>query len=176
MIYHPTMSRWYKWPFLTGRVVIMGGYLNNPNSHIYSIGNPVGWGLIATCVGLTGLFLVTQAIHNLSKSRESQLATNIPSSSSGPYFLPTRQLAALLVFGYLSCWVPFCLVPRSQWNYHYALALVIGILCTGLVMDVILYQMDGCASVSHLRACALTYAHTLCIPSPFLIYYMTGFL
>eukprot|EP00808_Paulinella_micropora_P016135 g29894.t1 len=142
MIYHPTMSRWYTWPFLLGRVVIMGG--RGENSNIYSIGNPVVWWLVASTVILSGAgLLVDYLVSFQSLAKKKRAPTSTPAklrqtSAQASYPLPTKVLLGILVTGYTGCLVPFCLVPRSQWNYHYALALVCAMLLTGLCADLLL--------------------------------------
>jgi len=40
--------------------------------------------------------------------------------------------------GYFANWLPFCLIPRATWNYHYIPALLCAILCLSIVLHIVL--------------------------------------
>eukprot|EP00457_Paulinella_chromatophora_P004041 gb/GEZN01004051.1/.p1 GENE.gb/GEZN01004051.1/~~gb/GEZN01004051.1/.p1 ORF type:complete len:601 (+),score=34.30 gb/GEZN01004051.1/:22-1824(+) len=129
LMYHPTMSRWWQWPFLTCRLVVMSG--RGRGGMIYSIGNPVGWALVGVTVLLSVVGLVLDGVRSLLVRR--------PQAPAKPgEHLPARIILLILIFGYLGCLLPFHFIKRSTWNYHYALALVVGFLLCGFYVDLLL--------------------------------------
>jgi dolichyl-phosphate-mannose--protein O-mannosyl transferase len=109
---HPTMSRWWEWPFLTGKLVDYG-------FGIYSVGNVVVWYLSAISVILCTIILPVLIITN-----------NIDA-------VPSLNIISLLI-GYYGCLLPFYLIVRSTWNYHYTLALLFGIILSGYAFELLL--------------------------------------
>eukprot|EP00301_Raphidiophrys_heterophryoidea_P005661 c12354_g1_i2.p1 GENE.c12354_g1_i2~~c12354_g1_i2.p1 ORF type:complete len:400 (+),score=106.90 c12354_g1_i2:511-1710(+) len=109
LLNHPQKSSWYQWPLHTCRVV---EFFTLGDQHIRGMGNPFAWWLVV-------LFI---AIHLL------RLATNS--------FQKVRLVTAVtLTIGYFGNLLPYTLIERATWNYHYIPALLVGILIAGLGVD-----------------------------------------
>lgn len=129
---HPTMSRWYEWPFLTGKLVDYG-------FGIYSMGNLVVWYFAAIVVILssilTPLYFLSQLFSRNANSSPRGKKPVITTPS--PYSMPAILIVATLLIGYFGNLLPFYLIVRSTWNYHYALALLVGICLSGFTCDLL---------------------------------------
>jgi len=116
---HPSVSKWYTWPFMMRSVYFWAeGYEADREAHIYLLGNPVIWWTSAYAV----LFLLV----------------NLPPkclafAETGTF--PMERPDAIIVLGYLSNMLPFIVVSRDMFLYHYMPALVFAILAIGLLLD-----------------------------------------
>lgn len=138
--YHPQMSRWWQWPLLTCKFVDFG-------FGIYSMGNPAVWWLVALIVALSLLALVlllplqfVEMMFNDNPSKDKNSKKIAPVRYSGG--LPAWLSFFVLVVGYLGNWMPFYLIERSTWNYHYMLALLIGIILVGAAFDFLIRYFE----------------------------------
>lgn len=123
--YHPQMSRWWQWPLQTCKLVDFG-------HGIYSLGNPITWWLVALVELLSFSFIFLYFL--------SILLAITPFSFFAP--LPRKMPPSLVIFvlvaSYIGNWFPFYFITRSTWNYHYMLALFLGVVLTAYVFDCIL--------------------------------------
>lgn len=106
---HPYASRWYSWPFMARTVYYWQGDIlpSGTQGHIYLLGNPVVWILGLVSVVSTFVLWITHS-----------------------KWLKRRNLVAFLLAGYAVNIVPFALIDRPMFLYHYLFALIISILLT----------------------------------------------
>ncbi len=105
---HPYGSKWYSWPFLIRPM----WYFVSPDgfSNIYLIGNPFTWWLSTLAV----LALVIA----MTLKKQSRNYTNV-----------------ILLAGLLLCWLPFILISRVMFLYHYFPSLVFSMLILFRLVD-----------------------------------------
>lgn len=103
---HPWSSPWWGWPFMTKPIY----YWVNNGAVIYFVGNPVvWWGSLAATVLMLGQFAAS-------------------GRSRGLY-------ADLLVFGWIAAYLPYALVSRGLFLYHYLPPLVWLVLLTTVLFS-----------------------------------------
>uniref|UniRef100_A0A7S4IJL3 P-type domain-containing protein n=1 Tax=Vannella robusta TaxID=1487602 RepID=A0A7S4IJL3_9EUKA len=144
--YHPQMSRWWQWPLLTCKFVDFG-------HGMYSMGNPAVWWLVALVVAVSSVYIVASLPVQISDIL-------IPPKKQGEQIryaggMPPWLCFLVLVVGYLGNWVPFYLIVRSTWNYHYMLALLIGIILVGFSFDFLLRYYERKSRQAYLFVYAL---------------------
>ena len=103
---HPYSSKWYHWPLLTGKWVLF--WASNER--------------VIACNGNLIMYDIVFVVLIISM-------VNI---------LLNRKLDSIqggLVLGYLSCLLPFILVPRETFLYHYVISLIFGILNVGVFLN-----------------------------------------
>ncbi|RJQ28153.1 phospholipid carrier-dependent glycosyltransferase [Candidatus Parcubacteria bacterium] len=93
---HPAQSRWIEWPFM------IGSFCYKENIPLCMIGNPTLWGIGFLSV-ITTLFYVT-----ITRMRKKMVDKNI----------------MYLYGGYIALLLPFALIPRYMFIYHYFPALI----------------------------------------------------
>ena len=113
---HPNGSPWWAWPWMWRPIY----YYADPDSAIYLLGNPVVWW--GTSVGM--LCVLWRAFRGVFGQRPG-------------VNLPTRQAMARLlpVLGFLVSYLPFLLIPRVMFLYHYLPSLVFAICAVALWLD-----------------------------------------
>ena len=156
---HPAMSEWAEWPFMTGRSVpfstIPGG-THEARGELKAMGNPgVYWpvavfALLSTLIGgFVGvracLNAAREASHDAPVPRKGVKSAPAPPppAATGPagpdadIHSTSRTLTAfgVLTFGYLANLVPYQLIERSKFSYHYTPALMVGVLLVAFVCD-----------------------------------------
>ena len=104
---HSNATRWYHWPFQTSYLLLF--YADQPKHYIFAMGNVLIW---------TPLFL-------------SVLFTLI--SSLMEFDFSTKSFA--LVFGYLVSYLPFIIMRRDTFVYHYCIPLLFGYLCLSMFIE-----------------------------------------
>jgi dolichyl-phosphate-mannose--protein O-mannosyl transferase len=102
---HPYSSKWYTWPLFTGKWV---GYWAKDGKHILCMGNVLVWWPVFAGV------VANIARAFLEKDFDSETTA--------------------MLNGWLFSYLPFALVPREMFLYHYAIPLIFG--CCGLVLCV----------------------------------------
>ena len=147
--YHPQMSRWWQWPLLTCKFVDFG-------FGIYSMGNPAVWWLVALMIVVISTYLIASTPARLfsllipappKKAVKKpkgvpvvvveKVETAQPEEDITDYAgsIPGWLLLVVFLTGYLGNLLPFYRIVRSTWNYHYMLALLIGMILTGFSFD-----------------------------------------
>ena len=126
---HPTMSRWFEWPFLTGKLVDYG-------FGIYSMGNLVVWYFAAIVVILSSVSVPLYSLFKLFTKPSGQEGVK-KIVEQHTYSMPAVLILITLLVGYFGNLLPFYLIVRSTWNYHYALALLVGIILSGFTCDLL---------------------------------------
>jgi dolichyl-phosphate-mannose--protein O-mannosyl transferase len=96
---HPYASPWWSWPLALGNWVL---YWTKNGRHIICLGNVLLW--YPVFAGILVNFV------------RGVIALDVGSADSG------------MVVGYLVSYLPFALVPREMYLYHYAIPLLFGIM------------------------------------------------
>ena len=111
---HPYSSKWYNWPLLTGKWVLFWA----SNDRIIACNGNLILYIIVFVILLFSFFDI--CIHKKWESYRGGL-----------------------IIGYLSCLLPFILVPRETFLYHYVLSLIFGILHTGVFLNELSPKIRG---------------------------------
>lgn len=105
---HPYGSKWYGWPLMIKPI----SYWVDGNKQIWLFGNPIIW-LGSTFAVITAtLALITRVI----KPRN-------------------RRAVAFLLISFFVCWLPFALISRVMFLYHYLTPLIFAIMILGFLID-----------------------------------------
>ena len=110
--YHPDGSRWYEWPFDRKAVYYWTKSTEGATAKIYLMGNPFIWWLTSAAIALSFILITLRTIRG-------RLTPEI-------YFLFAGYFANLL---------PFILISRVTFIYHYLSSLVFALLIAVLVLD-----------------------------------------
>lgn len=103
---HPYSSPWYSWPLATGKWLL---FWTNEGKHIICMGNVLLWWPVFFSI-----------VFNLIR-----VCLNLECQS---------ELSSML-FGYLLSYLPFALIPRDVFIYHYAIPLLFGIYNLNLLIE-----------------------------------------
>ncbi len=105
---HPYGSKWYGWPVIIKPI----SYWVQGNAQIWLVGNPIVWwgGAVAIIWMLVDLF-----------------TKKIPSKK--------MPVALFIVLGFFMAWLPFALISRVMFLYHYLIPLCFSILAIGFCLD-----------------------------------------
>ena len=125
---HAWASPWYSWPIIKKPMYYYsGGVINGTSSVIWAFGNPLVWwgGLLALL--MTALY----AIYERSSVSKRLIAHDKGEISDLSY--DRRPLILLVAF--LAQYLPWVLVPRGTYIYHYFPSVPFIILCMTLMMD-----------------------------------------
>ena len=118
---HPYSSKWYTWPFLTGRWVLFYAY---QGKHIMCMGQ-----VFNVYTGtLSVIFVVLYGMLCLIPTKITKISNDIKFKWAIP---------ALFVFGYCSSLFPFVLIKRTTFFYHYIISLIFGIIVYCMVIDIL---------------------------------------
>jgi dolichyl-phosphate-mannose-protein mannosyltransferase len=113
---HPYASPWWSWPLMLRPVLLYyQGIAGGATEVITAMGNPVLWFLADAAVLLSGAFIIRQLIR---KDRS----------------IADHPLVPLLV-GFLAFWLPFALIHRVLFLYHYLPAYCLALLMLVWWMD-----------------------------------------
>ncbi|OHT14050.1 Dolichyl-phosphate-mannose-protein mannosyltransferase [Tritrichomonas foetus] len=121
---HSAASKWYQWPLVQMKSLVY-------HSHKYSLilfPTPIIWYPAA----ISPIICIILAIFG--------------------YFYEHYDLTRLIIWsvGYYASLVPFALIPRVIFVYHYLISLIFGIFATGALIDVVF------SSNKRIRACIFT--------------------
>ena len=111
---HPDASHWQEWLIMRKPVWY---WTKDSRQNIYLFGNPVIW--LMVFLGLIIIFL--ELLRNKPKILKKQEEK--------------RQMTKILVLGYLASLLPFALIKRVVFLYHYLTALIFGILILAILAD-----------------------------------------
>ncbi len=132
---HPFYSPWYQWPVIAKPMWYYSSSHNTPDatSTILAMGNPAVWwvGLI----GLAGVVLLLIFRHvksDVHLTEDRKLAGSV-SLSLFPKADDARY--GILIICFLAQYLPWMLVPRGTYIYHYFPSVPFIILCTLLCLD-----------------------------------------
>jgi len=147
------------------------GQLNGEGVKILSIGNVVTWYLLVLFIGLMALSLVASWIMDLIRLR-SRWGLNIRAIRI-VYQEFTRYRFALMMTlgGYALNLIPFALVPRITWIYHYQPSLIHGMLMMSVAAQITLSIVDKLNYKKLHQLTMLFWVLTLCAAAMFYFYF-----
>jgi dolichyl-phosphate-mannose--protein O-mannosyl transferase len=116
---HGYASRWFDWPFMMRTIDFWAQYRDDLLSRIYLLGNPVVWWGTGYCM----LFLLVNFVPKLP----DLLTRRVPA--------PAAPAEIFLVCAYLANMLPFTVIGRVMFLYHYLPALGFALLALGLLLD-----------------------------------------
>lgn len=125
---HPYSSPWYSWPVIGKPMYFYaGGIQGNTVSAIWTFGNPlVWWG------GLLGLLWVVFA---LVRERSTLLRQDLRATPHQEGSARYDLRYGMLMLSFLAQYLPWILVPRGTFIYHYFPSVPFIILCLMLLME-----------------------------------------
>ncbi len=118
---HPYSSKWYTWPFMIRPVFYWQGNTGSstqPQSYIYLLGNPFIYWLGSLSI-LTVIILGIIGFINIRSGKENS----------------KEKIIFFLSIGYLANLLPFALIGRVMFLYHYETALVFSIIAISFLTD-----------------------------------------
>merc|ERR1740130_2664925 len=127
---HDWGSRWWEWPLMLRSVLYwvgksteysLAGTEGGGVARIYCIGTPLVWWLAAAGPSLFAAWLMTQPLRSLRAT---------PSMA-----WPTVGVGCYLALGYLLNWLPFMIVERVAFLYHFLPSLIYSLLLLGFMFD-----------------------------------------
>jgi len=149
LLEHPSMSEWREWPLLGGRSVPFSS--SAEGGPITALGNPgVHWPVAAAvAVASLGLALwaatgAARALGLLGGGAAGPAAGAVsaaaegdawPEDGGGARATPPWAAVLALTAGYYANLVPYELIERSKFIYHYNPALLIGVLLLAALVD-----------------------------------------
>ncbi len=125
------MSQWWEWPTMDASTVPFAA--THEGGQLKALGNPaVWWGVTANFLAVTPLWLL--------------LALRLRAWDAGAALYPATSAAldallipfATLYSGYLLNLVPYQLITRSKFVYHYVPALMVGVLLFATAVEALL--------------------------------------
>ena len=137
---HPWASPWFSWPIIKKPMYFYsGGIKDGTASVIWSFGNPlVWWGGLVGLV-LTALYELRQRMFVTRTLSQLELAEKgIPRYDRRPVFL---------LMSFLAQYLPWVLVPRGTYIYHYFPSVPFIILCLALMLDVLAQRKEKMAKI-----------------------------
>ncbi len=132
---HDFYSPWYEWPVIGKPMWYWNSSNNTPeaSSTLMALGNPgVWWVGLAGMVGMAVLFFLRHVRNDLHLTEDRKLSGNVSLS------LWTREddsRYGLLFICFLAQFVPWVLVPRGTYIYHYFPSVPFIILATALCLE-----------------------------------------
>jgi len=119
---HPNSSKWYTWPIMQRSIFYWQNNTtssDSKHSYIYLLGNPfIYW---FGTLSVLALILVS-----ISKLITKKKLSNDPETS---------KVIIFITIGYLANLLPFMLIGRVMFLYHYETALIFSIIAIGFVLD-----------------------------------------
>lgn len=141
---HPFQSYWYEWPLIQCKTVLFWHRLRaGYGMYIYCVGNPATW-ISSTLLGVVG-FGVVAALGAGMRFSMAFSSEQEWKRFSGKFWRVCNEAverywwtAFMLWVGYMANFLPFSLVPRATWNYHYLPSLLFAIMLTAVVLQILL--------------------------------------
>jgi dolichyl-phosphate-mannose-protein mannosyltransferase len=139
---HSFSSKWYDWPILQKPVYYWNsGAIEGKEGRIYLVGNPVVWILTLTALFFTVGYLLWCAFLYIKKLFSSE--KNIWQKIKNLFYFKTTEEEGgkflgnirFLFLVYLANWIPFVLVERPAFLYHYLNAFMASLLIAALFLD-----------------------------------------
>ena len=142
---HPFQSWWNEWPLIQCKALLFWQRLREGyGMWMYCVGNPFNW-LSSAILGVFAYFLfILFGSYSIVSIALSNSISNWKRSSNRFTVclfaaLSKNWWAGLTIFvGYLTNFLPFSLIPRATWNYHYIPALIFAILLLCIVLEILL--------------------------------------
>ena len=150
---HTWGSRWWEWPLARRSILYWTGHeppyispsIGLDRARIYAIGNPAVWWLAALAPTIFVAWAMSRwlgpgfspapkrASGKGEAAAKAESAATDASSGPGPFGRWTN--GCLLMVGYLCNWLPFMLVDRVAFLYHFLPSLLHALLLAGLLVD-----------------------------------------
>jgi dolichyl-phosphate-mannose--protein O-mannosyl transferase len=168
---HPFSSYWYSWPLAQFRAVLYW-QKTMPNGHgngmwLWLVGNPAVWApaFIVGIVGTVVVALYTSGYSMLAsnRARRTALAQQRMPELVAQYTASHSWSLAVLFIGYLGNLVPYILIPRETWSYHYLPALLFAIFLAGMIVDILIKASRHASSSSFRVLCKLMLVVLVCM-------------
>ena len=152
---HPFMSQWWEWPTQFGASTVPFA-ATREGGQIKALGNPAVWlGVFANFCGATVVGWGCIALWGAGSPLLRQAADAVGAGGEGAAALDKQGWLipfVVLWSGYLLNLVPYQLIARSKFVYHYIPALVVGVLLFALSVDWLLSVVGGRARARVLAA------------------------
>ncbi len=136
---HPFMSQWWEWPFMDASTVPFAA--THEGGQLKALGNPaVWWGVTANFCAVTPLWLGVWAL-GVGGGGQQAGGGGAASSAAGRAPKTVAALGPLVIpfvvfyAGYLLNLVPYQLITRSKFVYHYIPALMQGVLLFAVAVE-----------------------------------------
>ncbi len=129
---HPYYSPWYQWPFAVVKPMYYAADRYEPAGYastILAFGNIAVWWVGFACLLMTFCAWLTRQLGSIKSGYPAEAAT--PLSPAGRY--DRRPL--MLIIAFAAQYLPWMLVPRGTYIYHYFPSVPFIILCTGLIFE-----------------------------------------
>ena len=130
---HPYYSPWYEWPFAMGKPMYYASDRYEPAGYattILAFGNIGVWWVGFACMILTLIALLTKQTKGLGRG----YLPDAPAAFLAPAGEYDRR-PLMLVIAFLAQYLPWTLVPRGTYIYHYFPSVPFIILSTGLIFE-----------------------------------------
>ncbi|PJE51344.1 MAG: hypothetical protein COV29_01150 [Candidatus Yanofskybacteria bacterium CG10_big_fil_rev_8_21_14_0_10_36_16] len=116
---HPYSSKWYSWPLMTKPIFYWSGDTEDPSTHsrIYLMGNPAIWWTSTIVVLIFSLLFIVRFLKH------------------GWLGFKIQKTPAFLLGGYFFNLLPFALIGRVLFLYHYMSSYIFAILITVYMLD-----------------------------------------
>jgi dolichyl-phosphate-mannose-protein mannosyltransferase len=111
---HHYCSPWYSWPLLQRPIAYWYEVKNNLAYDVHNLGNPILWWLSFAAITTIALTLLTPFIPKPTRA----------SKYFPPYPPQPQAIASYLTINYALNWLPWALVGRCTFIYHYMSAVV----------------------------------------------------
>lgn len=151
---HPFQSYWYQWIFIQCKAVLYWQKLRaGYGMWIYCVGNAASW-LFVAVIGVFG-FLFISLLGGFVRFRlafdENFLSSNPTSFSSCLHNSLEKHWwnAFVLWIGYLGNYIPYIMIPRAVWNYHYVPALLFACMLSGVILQILLETTENYDIIWH---------------------------
>ncbi len=144
---HRFSSPWYSWPVIGKPLYFYsGGVRDGTSSVIWTFGSPLVWWGGLAALALTALSAAAQW---LQKRRLAAASLEEPGDAS------IGRRAVMLLIAFLAQYLPWALVPRGTYIYHYFPAVPFIILCMALLLDRLYARHEKAAKITVIALCAL---------------------
>ena len=134
---HPFYTPWYEWPLIVKPIWYASSAYNTAEtaSTILAMGNPaVWWTGLAGLVSVAVIFILRHIRRPAPLTADRRLSANAAFSF---HPLKDEPRLGLLLIGFLVQYVPWMLVPRGTYIYHYFPSVPFIILCTVTCLDLL---------------------------------------
>lgn len=136
---HPYSSKWYSWPLMWRGLGFWADYRGGEKAHIMLLGNPLLW----WCASYAMLFLLLNFPPQLLRCLLQQQSI--------------RFSEGFVLLGWIANLLPFVLVSRVVFLYHYMPSLIFAILALGYLVDGLPFKRYFAAVLVLLAAASFVY-------------------
>ena len=140
---HPFQSYWYQWMFIQCKPVLYWQKLRaGYGLWVYCVGNAASW-LFSATFGVIGfvIFSIFGAGIQFKLAFQPDYLSKNPDSFISIFQSTLEKYwwnAFILWVAYLGNYLPYILIPRAVWNYHYIPALLFSFMLCGVIAQILL--------------------------------------